>query len=291
MRPFRFFLPLLVLVLVAPAAAQGLQAQPVPGLEPVSDTSVVQVVELRDGSVLYGRIEDVGPPVRVRLRDGQVVVLDPASIREVRVLEGRIVAGEVWEADSNPSRLFFAPTARTTPAGTGYFAVYELVVPFLSFSITDRIMIAGGTPILGGLGDERPFYIAPKIQLVRRENFQFAAGAWVIATGADDIDLLSLLFGVATFGSIDNAVTVGMGYGFEGSDVADNPALVGGFETRVTRRIKLVSENWYLPGEVGFLSIGPRFMGSRLSADVGVAYAVGGDDGFFFPVVNFVFTW
>jgi len=280
----------LALTAFLPRPGMALQAASVPGLEVPADTTVIQVVRLRDGSILYGRVEDVGPPVVLRLRDGQVLRLDAASIRDVEVLEGRVVDGEVWEADSNPSRLFFAPTARTTPAGSGYFAVYELVVPFLSFSITDRFMIAGGTPIIGGL-DDRPFWVAPKLQLIRRERFQLATGAWFITTGDADVDLLSLLFGIATWGSADNAVTVGLGYGFEGSRAADNPALVGGFETRVARRIKLVSENWYLPGDVGLLSVGPRFMGSRLSADVGLGYILTDDDNVFFPLVNFVFTW
>lgn len=282
-------LPLIVFAALV-GAAFGVEAQAAPGLEVVSDTTVVQVIRLADGSVLYGRVEDLGPPVRVRLRSGQELQLDPGSIREVTILEGRVVDGEVWEADSNPTRLFFAPTARTTPAGTGYFAVYELVIPFLSFSLTDRFMIAGGTPLIGGF-DGRPYWIAPKLQLVRRDRFQFATGAWIIATGDRDIDLLSLLFGVATWGSDDRAVTLGLGYGFEGSNIADEPALVGGFETRVSRRVKLISENWYIPGGVGLVSLGPRFMGSRLSADVGIGYAFAAGDGVVVPLVNFVVTW
>lgn len=282
-------LPLVAAVAIL-TTAHPATAQQIPGLEVPEDTTVVQVVRLADGSVLYGRIEDLGPPVRLRLRDGQIFSLAPASIRSVEILEGRVVDGEVWEADSNPTRLFFAPTARTTPAGSGYFAVYELVVPFLSFSITDRFMVAGGTPLIGAFDGDRPFWIAPKLQLVRRERFQLATGAWFIASGSSN-ELLSLLFGVATWGSTDNAFTAGVGYGFEGSDVADEPALVGGFETRVSRRMKLVSENWYIPGGYGLVSLGPRFMGSRLSADVGLGYAFDGGDGVVVPLVNFVFSW
>jgi hypothetical protein len=286
--------PLLIAALAVLSAAPvaPLRAQaPVPGLEVPEDTTWVQVIQLLDGSVLYGRIVDTGPPVVVRLGDGQLLRFDPSAIRSVEVLDGRVVDGEVWEEDANPSRLFFAPTARTTPAGSGYFAVYELVIPFLSFSLTDRFMIAGGTPLLGDLGADRPFYIAPKLQLVRRDRFQFAAGAWIIGTGDEDLDLLSLLLGIATIGSADHAVTVGLGYGFEGTRAADGVALIGGFETRLARRIKLVSENWYLPGDLALVSLGPRFMGSRLSADVGLGWLVGDGESFFVPLVNFVFTW
>jgi hypothetical protein len=282
---------LLVVALAALAAPVSAFQEPIPGLEVLQDTTRVQIIHLRDGSVLYGRIVDTGPPVVVRLGGGQLFRVEPSTVRSVETLEGRIVDGEVWEEDANPSRLFFAPTARTTPAGTGYFAVYELVIPFLSFSLTDRFMIAGGTPLLGDLGSGRPFYIAPKLQLVRRDRFQFAAGAWIIGTGDEDLDLISLLMGIATVGSTDHAVTVGLGYGFEGTRAADAVALIGGFETRLARRIKLVSENWYLPGDLALVSLGPRFMGSRLSADLGLGWLVGSGESFFIPLVNFVFTW
>ena len=67
--------------------------------------------------------------------------------------------------------------------------------------------------------------------------------------------------------------------------------VVAGFETRVSRRIKLVSENWAFPGGVGFISLGPRFMGDRLSADLGVALGLGDGESVVFPLVNFVYSW
>jgi hypothetical protein len=271
--------------------AGPLRAQEVPGLEVLADTTQVQVVELQDGSTLYGRVVALGPPVSFRLSSGQVIDLDPASIRRVRVSDGKVVNGEVWEPDPNPTRLFFAPTARTTSAGSGYFSVYELFIPFLSFSVTDRFMIAGGTPLIGDFDGDRPFWIAPKIKVLDLERTQVAVGLWSLSTGDIDDGIYSLLFGTGTFGSVDQAVTLGIGYGMEGTDFADRPVVVVGGETRVSRRVKLVSENWIFPGENGFLSAGPRFMGDRLSADLGLAFFLADGDGVFFPLVNFVYSW
>ena len=179
-----------------PLAAQ----EPVPGLQVPADTTVLQVLDLRDGSTLYGRIVEVGPPVRFRLTSGQVILLDPVTIREVRLSRGRVVDGRVWEPDPNPTRLFFAPTARTTPAGSGYISVYQVVVPFLSFSLTDALMLAGGTPLVGGFGGRRPFWVAPKLRVVDTGQLTAAVGVWSISTGDADDGIFSLVYGVATLG-------------------------------------------------------------------------------------------
>ncbi|UCC25520.1 MAG: hypothetical protein JSU98_00210 [Gemmatimonadales bacterium] len=282
---------LVVVLALAALDADSAGAQAVPGLEVLPDTTVMQVVELRDGSTLYGRIVDVGPPVSFRLSSGQILTLEPASIREVRVSAGRVVNGQVWEPDPNPTRLFFMPTARTTPAGSGYFSVYELIIPFLSFSLTDRLMIAGGTPLIGDFDGDRPFWIAPKFKVLDGERAQVAVGLWSISTGDADDGIYSLLFGTGTFGTSDQALTVGLGYGMEGTDFADSPVAVIGGELRVSRRVKLVTENWLFPGSTGFLSAGPRFMGDHLSADVGLAFLIDEADDIVFPLVNFVYSW
>lgn len=289
MRRLRLGAPLALLALLL--AGRPAATQEVPGLQIPEDTTVVQAMELVDGSVVYGRVIAVGPPVRFRLTGGQILTLDPQEIRRIRVSEGVVVDGQVWDPDPNPTRLFFAPTARSTPAGSGYISVYELVIPFLSISLTDRFSIAGGTPLIGGFEGERPFWLAPKLQVLNRERTQVAVGIWTISTGEIDDDLFSLLFAAGTFGSPDRALTLGIGYGMEGRDLASSPLLMAGVENRVSRRVKLVSENWIFPDGFGFLSLGPRFMGDRLSADLGVALAFGDDDTFFFPLVNFVYSW
>ena len=61
-----------------------------------------------------------------------------------------------------------------------------------------------------------------------------------------------------------------------------------GEETRVGRRTKLLTENYFLPGETGLVfSGGFRCLGERFSADVGVMGAAGdGELGCCLPLVN-----
>jgi hypothetical protein len=66
--------------------------------------------------------------------------------------------------------------------------------------------------------------------------------------------------------------------------------MIGG-ETRTSRRIKLITENWFFPGEGAIISFGPRFLGQRISGDLGLALPLFGEGTVVFPLVNFVVNW
>ena len=60
---------------------------------------------------------------------------------------------------------------------------------------------------------------------------------------------------------------------------------------RAGRSVKLLAEGYLWQEGEGILMGGVRFFGARLSADLGVATVLGGDDTFVFPVVNVVWTF
>ena len=210
------------------------------------------------------------------------------QILEVNQAEGRVVEGQFWSADPNSSRLFFTTTGRSLRQGEAYVGTYLVVLPFLAFGVTDRITFAAGAPVL--FGRFEPFYIAPKVQLVRTRTAQVSVGMLAFFSGDDEN--LGVTYGVGTFGTPDHAVTLGLGFGFGGIDFEGQPVAIIGGETRASRRIKLVTENYFLPGETGLiLSAGLRFIGERLSTDVGLAGFNADDDSFCcIPIVNFTYA-
>ena len=69
-----------------------------------------------------------------------------------------------------------------------------------------------------------------------------------------------------------------MGYGFSGGDFTDKPVLVLGWENRVSKSLKIISENWFFfGGEIHPISFGLRFFGKNLAADFGLIYPAGTD--------------
>lgn len=290
---------------VSPLSAQQ-RAEPI-GVS-VGDT--VQQIRLVDGSVLVGRVVAVrGDRIEVETTAGARVELMRAQIRSVRPVRGTIQNGQIWAEDPNTSRLFFGPTARTVPAGDGYFGVFELVFPYVAFGVTDYLTVAGGTPIIPGVIGEI-VYLAPKVRIVSAPSAQVAAGALAFFAPGEDFSSAGILFGVGTFGSLDNAVTVGAGYGFAGEEFANKPVLMAGAEARLSRRTKFITENYLVLYEdavfdgsfdrfdprtetraVTLLSAGVRFFGEQLSADAGLGFAVGEGDGCCLPVVNFIYNF
>src|SRR5690606_12151283 len=89
---------------------------------------------------------------------------------------------------------------------------------------------------------------------------------------------------VGTFGGELGGVTAGIGYGFAAGELSDRPAVMLGADRRVSRRIALITENWWLGGDTEpVISYGIRFLGEKLSADLGFINVIGEDS--FFPGV------
>ncbi len=279
----RWVCGLLFILLTSPAAGQ----------EPPVDVQMTppdQLMELAliDGSILIGRVVEAGDPFRFVLVSGVEMSVPVGNVRAIAQAEGTVEEGEFWREDPNRTRLFFGPTARTPPAGDGYFAVYEILFPFLGYGVTDNFILAGGTPLIFGDGGSRPFWVAPKLRVFNSEKTQGAIG--VLAFAADD-DNAGLLYGVVTHGTPKSAFTLGVGYGYANGDLADSPAVMVGGEYRMGRGWALVSENYLFPGGSGLISLGPRFFGRKLSADLGLVVPVGMGELFVFPLINFVYNF
>jgi len=89
---------------------------------------------------------------------------------------------------------------------------------------------------------------------------------------------------------------VGWGYAWGGEDpwLSNDPLIMLGGEYRVGPRTKLLTENFFVPGEAGaLLAGGMGFFGERLSVDFGIGALVGFDsDGIpWFPLLNFVWNF
>jgi hypothetical protein len=278
-----------LVVTLAAGTADVAGAQPATRIE-VPAAGVTQEIILSDGTRAYGRVEQVAEGrVRFRTVDGAMLEVDATQVSHLSPADGRVVRGDYWRADPNPTRLFFGPTGRSLRRGDTYMGVYEVVLPFVQVGVTDRFSAGGGTPLMFGDGGSHPFWLTPKMQVIDTGSTGVAIGVMhMLADG----EQLGIAYGVVTQGSTDSAVTVGAGYGYAtlDDDGGGGPVLMLGGEHRVHRGLKVVSENYAFQGG-GILSAGVRFLGERLSADLGLAVPLGAGEAFVFPVVNFVWKF
>ncbi len=287
-------LALCFLGLTLASSAAQLRAQESPPAVAPADSTVE--VRLKDGSVLIGRVESQSETQVVLItRSGARVDIPRAEILSMRSVTLR-PDGQAWVEDPNGTRLFFSSTGRGLPKGEGYVSSFWLFFPFVGYGVTDWFTIAGGTPIFpGGFGEV--VYIAPKFTLLDRGKTSLSVGALsFFVTDQIDAGNAGILYGVGTYGTRDNAITLGAGWFYaqteDFNNISNEPVFMLGGERRISRRVKLVTENWLAvnPGVDGLLSGGFRFIGDRLSADLGFA-SLPGEGGCCLPLVNFVWSF
>jgi hypothetical protein len=272
-------------------AQQPAQTKPIPLR--VADTSQVQVIRLRDGSSIVGRVTEIGTDTVQFATSSGTLAIPRADIVEVReVAKTTMRSGEVWPSNPNATRLLFAPTGRMLEKREGYFNDTYLFLLSVHGGLSSRFSLGGGLSVLP-LDDftDNALFIMPKIGVVATPKFNLAVGALAGFVGAafdeGENGSFGVLYAVGTAGSPDASISFGTGLAYAGSSFADRPVAMLGGEARISRRIALVSENYIIPNDdvPAIVSYGVRFFGEKLSADL--AFWLGPED-ITFPGIPYV---
>ena len=276
------------------AAAQKPATPPKPVTIRVADSTQVQVIRLRDGSSIVGRVTDLGTDsVRFAAAGGTLSIarLDIVEVREVAKASMR--KGEVWPVSPNATRLFFAPTGRMLDRGEGYFNDTYLFFVSVQGGLSSRFNLGGGMSLLP-LDDftDNVLFITPKVGVVATPKFNMAVGGlagWVGGLADEgENSSFGILYAVGTAGSHDQSLTFGTGVAYAGGQFADRPVVLLGGESRLGRRISFVTENYLIPNDDvnGVISYGLRFFGEKISVDLAFWNAPGEE--MFFPGIPYV---
>lgn len=254
------------------------------------DSSRVLAITTNDGSTFVGRIVAVHPEsVELQTSSGRVTI----AFATMKPLASIGAPGrEDWFENPNKTRLFFAPTGQMLEKGEGYFSDYEVLFPGVAYGVTDNISFGGGVSLIPGAGTDQLVYITPKVGVSIAPRMHVAVG--LIAATVPDESPVGAVYGVGTVGDGDASVTGGIAYGFAGGDFSSEFAVLLGGEKRVSRRIALVTENYFVPSSVGqpLVSGGVRFMSEKLTVDLAM-FNLLGDNAVFpgLPWVSFIYKF
>ena len=272
----------LFVTLVTLVSVAGLVGAQQPGLatKPVTirivDSTQVQVIKLRDGSSVVGRVTEIGADtIRFATNAGTLSIARAAIVELKEVARSSLRNGEVWPENPNATRLLFAPTGRMLDKGEGYFNDTYLFLLSVHGGITSHFTLGAGMSVvpLDDLGDNALF-IMPKIGVVATPRFNLAVGALAGVVGglvdAGENASFGVLYAVGTAGSPDASVSFGTGLAYASGRFADHPVAMLGAETRLGRRVAFVTENYLIPDDDvrAVISYGLRFFGEKLSADL-----------------------
>ena len=258
----------------------------------IPDSTQTQILIIDDGLTFIGRIIEIGEKkIKFETKYG-VMTISIFQITDLKLVsDDQLKDGKYWFPNPNCSRLFFAPTGRMLKQGEGYFADYFIFFPTVTYGITNNFTLGGGFSIVPGLDlFEQILLFTPKIGIKTSKKMDLAVGALIVKL-PEDAPSAGILYGVSTFGSLDKSITVGLGYGYIGDKFADKPMIVLGGESRTSRNISLVTENWLVPEkDTPVISVGLRFFGEKLSTDFALIFPME-EELFIFPYVDFVYKF
>ena len=235
-----------------------------------------QMITLQDGSTLMGKITAVNESdVKFQTDMGEMTI-EIAKIKEIKeVSAASIKSGQYWFPNPNRTRLLIGPTSRTLAAGKGYFYDLWIFFPGAAYGITKNFMISGGISVIPGVHDQM-YYVMPKVGFPAAKNFDVSATLAIFRLWEQ-----TFYFGLGgmTIGTDDRSLTCALGIAFTDEKMADKPAAMVGGEYRLARRVSLVGESWFIPGDDdnGILGLGAlRLMGEQMTVDIG--FGVSYDD-------------
>lgn len=256
------------------------------------DSVHVQILGLKDGSTIYGRVlATSADSLTFQSSGGATIQLPIGAVKSIKeVATTQVHDGEYWFENPNATRLFFAPTGQMLKAGEGYVSDYEVFFPGVAFGLSDNLTIGGGMSLFPAGVSEQVYYVTPKIGISLNDKTHLATGALLVGSQGQTG---GIYYGVATFGDGNASFTVGGGYGFAGGDIESRPVGMVGGEVRLSRRIGFVTENYLLPvsRDNVLYSFGLRFMGEKITTDLALFNVSGSGSTFGLPYVDFVFRF
>lgn len=291
----------LACAVLLPIVAAPLRAQLVP-LDSVriDDPALVYAVTLSNATTLIGRITLVSAD---SVRVVSVAMTATVARREVRTVRAYAATalhdGVLWPENPHATRLLFAPTAIPLRRGESYVADFWIFFASAATGITDRFTLGAGMSLFpsDNLADNI-FYALPKYAVVSQPKLNVAVGALMasVPDQGGSRRSLGILYGVATKGSRESNLTLGAGWGYVGGSLANKPVITVGGQHRATKRIALISENWFVPFDNavgGFVSYGVRMLGEKIAVDLALGSPVGADKFYFpgVPLLGFAFKF
>ncbi|MFQ5709369.1 MAG: hypothetical protein ACE5HO_18070 [bacterium] len=245
-------------------------------------------IEFADKTKLYGKITKCSKDtVWFTTLTGLRIAIPDHQIAGVSSPAGQFVGGSFLTYDPNQTRLFFGPTGRTLRQGEVTFSDFYVFFPTLSVGVSDFFMLGGGVSLIPGASSQL-VYFAPKARFFHGQNFDMAGGLLYLAVPGEGG--VGAAYSALTLGNPLHGLTLGAAMPFSSSDGGselESAILFVGGEIQLSNTLKLISENWIFTGGDGLaiLSGGFRFIGDRLTVDLGFFAAPQLSDGDGFPLL------
>lgn len=242
-------------------------------------SGLVVIVTLNDNSEIRGMlIEEDDNKIVIQNDQLGLITFQKSEIKNILRLNKK-----GWSPNPHPTKYFLGQSAYSLEKGDGYYQNVMAVFNSVQYGFTDKlsggvgvelITLATGNPIL---------YANLKYALPITDKFRMAiSGNFLTLVDEGSIGIMS---GLATYGSQENNLTLGAGYGIAGGGLTSDAVITINGMTRIARRFSLLTENYILPGNGEAINaLGFRLMNKKNTMDFLLLEGQ-------FPLVDFVFKF
>lgn len=276
------FIGLLLLVAI-PANAQYDDIIQI--LNTASETDAEVKIELEDGNRIIGYVIVAGKmSVELENANGSFNILY-RQIKSVSILNSEDPAAE-WYTNPAQNRLFVTPSGRMLDSGDGYYQNTYIFFSNFTFGASKYVSITGGFSMIPAIGiSNQLFTLGAKVGTNINQNIS-VSGTATFYKLEEELNL-GTVYAAGTYSKGRGDVTAGVGVGISEGTATDPMFIIGG-QFRTSERFAFLTENLFIPieGEVEpILSLGGRFIGERITADLGFFTSSAIDT--FIPFVSF----
>ncbi len=238
-----------------------------------TDTTLVQI-ETVDGNEFIGNIvkEDSLKIVLKTDKLGEISIQKSDIKSQTLINTQQIKDGKFWFPNPQSTRYFWAPNGYGLKKGEGYYQNIYVLWNQFTYGITDNFSLGGGViPLFFFGGTATPVFATAKFSIpIQKDKINLGGGVIAGTIIGEDMVGFGILYGVSTFGTPDNNVTLGLGYGFANGEWASSPLinLCGLF--RVSSRFYFLTENYYINIDGkggGVIGLGGRWIMKKAALD------------------------
>lgn len=210
-------------------------------------------------------------------QDGQAIILKTENgemnLITIRIRSITPITYQGIFSYENPhkTRYFFGPTAIPLKKGKGYYQNLMLTTNFVNVGLTENISVGGGFEFISTFSGNPIWFFTPKVGFELTKNLYAGGGIFMI--GIADIGSGTLGYGVVTYGTSDQNISAGVGYGFVDGSLSEHPSIMFSGILRVGNNIAILTENYFFPNSIGenlsFGIHGLRILSHKSSFDIG----------------------
>jgi hypothetical protein len=259
--------------------------------------SIKSRVETIDGNEYIGVIVDRSAD-KIRIKTdklGEITILNKDVKRVSELTSAKYKNGTYWLDNPQSTRYFWSPNGYNLKKGEGYYQNVWILFNQAVYGITDHFSAGVGVmPLFLFSGTATPAWITLKYSVpVVKDKVSIGVGALAGTVIGVNSGTAGILYGISTFGSKDNNLSVGMGWGFADGQIARNPTVNINGMIRTGARGYFITENYFIGTPDNFvvlMSLGGRRIIKRVGLDYGLFLPISKDIGTFVAIPWLGFT-